>query len=96
MRKIKKGDKVQVIAGRFKGSISTIVKVDEDKVYLEGINIVKRAVKGQWFVDRHLPIHISNVMFYCEKCKKPVRLGIKFQDNGKKVRYCKKCETEIK
>ncbi len=96
MRKIRKWDKVQVIAGKFKGSISTIIKVDDDKVFLEWINIVKRAVKWQWFVDKHLPIHISNVMFYCDKCKKPVRLWIKIQENWKKIRYCKKCDSEIK
>ena len=96
MRKLRKGDKVQVIAGKFKGSQSTIVKVEDDKVWLEWINIVKRAVKGQWFVDRHLPIHISNIMYYCDKCKKPVRLWVKIIDNGKKVRFCKKCNTEIK
>ncbi len=96
MRKIRKNDKVQVISGKFKGSIAKIVKVDGDNVYLEWINIVKRAVKWQWFVDRHLPIHISNVMYYCENCKKPVRVWIKLLDNKKKVRFCKKCETEIK
>jgi len=95
MRKIKKNDKVQVIAWRFKWSISKVVKIEGDKIWLEGLNIVKRAVKWHWFVDRHLPIHISNVMYFCEKCKKPVRLGIKLNDQGKKVRFCKKCWNEI-
>ena len=112
MRKIKKGDKVQVIAGKFKGAIFEVEKVDDDKVYgtikVEKVvkneewketkiiveNIAKKAVKGRGFIEKRYPIHISNVMYYCEKCKKPVRVWV-IIENGKKKRYCKKCKTQF-
>ncbi len=113
MRKLKKGDKVQVIAWKFKGAIFEIEKIDGDKVYgfievkkkvkdengreVEVVinNLVKRAVKGQWFIEKKAPIHISNVMYYCESCKRPVRVWIKVTERGKKVRFCKKCGKEF-
>jgi large subunit ribosomal protein L24 len=46
-------------------------------------------------MERENPIHFSNVMIYCEKCSKPVRVGKKLLEDGKKVRFCKKCEEVI-
>jgi len=91
MRKLKKGDPVIVIAGAHKWAISHIVKVEGDKVYLHDVNKVKKAVKGQWFIEKEAPIHISNVAYYEEKTKKPTRVGFKFDEKtGKKVRYSKR------
>jgi large subunit ribosomal protein L24 len=91
MRKLKKGDPVIVIAGAHKGAISHIVKVDGDRVYLHDVNKVKKAVKGQGFVEKEASIHISNVAYYDEKAKAPTRVGIKIDEKtGKKVRYSKK------
>ncbi len=42
-------------------------------------------------VEKEAPIHISNVMLFCEACSKPTRVGYKFTEEGKKLRYCKKC-----
>ena len=113
MRKLKKGDKVQVIAWKFKWAIFEIEKIKDDRVvgYIEVKkkikdedgneteivinNLVKKAVKGIGFVEKKLPIHISNVMYYCENCKKPVRVWIRIKENKKKVRYCKKCGKEF-
>jgi large subunit ribosomal protein L24 len=41
-----------------------------------------------------MPIDISNVLFYCDACQKGVRVGMKFRDDGSKVRFCKKCGKE--
>ena len=91
MRKLKKGDPVIVIAGAHKGAISHIVKVDGDRVYLRDVNKVKKAVKGQGFVEKEASIHISNVAYYDEKAKAPTRVGIKIDEKtGKRVRYSKK------
>ncbi len=113
MQKLKKWDKVYVIAGKFKGAIFEIEKIKWDKVYWyieikkkikdedgnekEVVinNLVKRAVKWYWFIEKKSPIHRSNVMYWCEDCKKPVRVGIKINDKWKKVRYCKKCGKEF-
>jgi len=94
--KIKKGDQVKVITGSSKGTIAKVRKImpKEDKVIVEGVNIVKKHLKptqgnpeGGIF-EKEMPIHISNVMAYDVKAKKASRLGIK-EEKGKKVRYYK-------
>lgn len=96
MKKIQKDDKVIVISGKFKKTVATVEQVNwtEDTVVLKGVNVVKKAVKWQWFVEKTLPIHISNVMHYSEELKKPVRVSIKTV-KGKKVRVLKD-GTELK
>lgn len=97
MRKIKKWDKVQVIAWKFKWDKSEIEKVIWDKVVVKKVNVVKKAVKWKWFIEKTLPIHTSNVMIYCDKCKKPVRVLIEIEKKTwKKSRVCKKCWSKIK
>lgn len=96
MRKIKGWDNVKVISGKFKWEVAVVEKVAEEAVYLKWVNVVKRAVKGKWFVEKTLPVHLSNVMIYCEKCKKPVRVSIQENDKWLKVRVCKKCSTQVK
>lgn len=94
--KIHKGDKVQVIAGKDKGKIATVLKamITEGKVVVEGINLVKRHIKPNavskegGIVSIEKPIDVSNVMFYSDKLKRPVRVGFKTID-GKKVRIAK-------
>ena len=77
-----------------KWKISTVKKVLQDKVIVEWVRVVKKAVKKQWFVEKEMPIHISNVMIYDEKTKKPTRVGIRIE-NGKKFRYSKKSDEII-
>jgi len=96
MRKLKKWDSIIVIAWSHKWTKSTIVKIDWDKVYLHDVNKVKKAVKGQWFVEKEAPIHISNIAYYDEKVKAPTKVAIKIDDKtGKKVRYSKKSNSVI-
>lgn len=85
-----------VIAGKYKGKVSSIEKIDEDKVWVKGINEVKRAMKGKGFVKKHLPLHISNVMFYDEASKKPSKVKIATNKEGKKIRKIAKTDKEIK
>ena len=93
----KTGDKVVVIAGKDKGKEGNIVKVlrDENKVVVEGINIVKKHVKpnGQTagsIASVEAPIHASNVMIKDPKTGKPTRIGHTVDKKGKKVRVTKK------
>ena len=66
-----------VIAGKYKGKISTIQKfVGEDRAIVKGINEVKKAMKGKGFIKKTLPIHISNVMYYVEDKKKATKIRI--------------------
>ena len=95
--KLKKEDTVQVIAGKDRGKRGRILKIhhDSDRVVVEGINIVKKAMKKRKQQDRggiaeiEAAIHSSNLMIVCKKCG-PTRIGYKM-DGNKKVRFCKKC-----
>lgn len=100
--KIKKGDQVNVIAGKDKGKSGKIIRSfpSENKVMAEGINLIKKNMrpkkqgeKGQR-VEIPGKLNISNLMLVCPKCGKATRIGSKLID-GKKVRICKKCSAEI-
>jgi len=101
--KIKKGDKVKIIAGKDKGKQGRILQVlpKEGKVVVEGLNLVIKHVrprrageKGQR-IQFPAPLNISNVMLICTKCDKPTRVGYKILENKKKVRICKRCKEVI-
>ncbi len=101
--KIKKDDPVIVTTGKDKGTKSKVVKMDRDncKVICEGVNVAKKHVKPNQFnpdggiVDKTMPLAASNVMYYCEKCGKGVKLGIKVLESGKKVRFCRSCNEIV-
>ncbi len=100
MRRLKTGDKVVVIAGANKGKEGKIIRVLEDKVIIEGVNIRKKHLKPKnnngtgEIVEREAPIHASNVMPIDPKTKKPTRVGIEIKD-GKKIRIAKKSNEKI-
>lgn len=97
--KIRKDDQIMVIAGREKGKTGKVLRVDPEKskVYVEKLNMVKRHQKPSQkykhggIIEKEAPLAISNLMLLCEKCKGPVRVGKKLLDDGKRVRFCKKC-----
>lgn len=99
MQKIKKGDTVQVIAGRDKGKRGKVLEVypEEARVRVEGIAVQKRHLKpgaNQKFpnggiIDKEAKISLSNVMFYSEKLSRPVRVGIESSADGKKIRVAR-------
>lgn len=94
--RIKKDDQVKVIAGKDKGKTGRVLRVDRDKgrVLVEGINIVKKAMRKKRQEDRggiaeiEAPIHISNVMLVTRDGQ-PTRVGVKF-DGETKVRVARK------
>lgn len=95
MKRIKKWDKVQVISWKFKWKISTVDKTDDEMIFVNWVNIVKKAIKKEWYKEKHLPIHVSNVMIYCDKCKKNVKIWFTFDDKWKKIRVCKNCNNKF-
>lgn len=95
MKKLQTWDTVIVIAGKHKWKISTIDLFDGDKVYVKGVNEVKRAKKWEWFVTKTLPLHISNVMFYNEKDKAASRVKIDVAAKGKKKRVLVKTGAAV-
>ncbi len=101
--RIKKEDKVKVIAGKDKGKIGRILKIDRKKsrVLVENINMMKRHVRPNaqnrqgGIVEREAPVHWSNVMLICSKCMTPVRIRMQQLENGKNMRVCRKCNEII-
>lgn len=96
MKKLRKWDPIIVIAGKNKGKVSTIEKVDWDFVFVKDVNVAKKAMKWQWFIKKTLPIHISNVMYYLESEKKPTKIKIEITKEWKKIRKAKVWDVEIK
>lgn len=102
--RIHKDDKVMVTVGKDKGKIGKVLKIlrKNDRVLVEKVNMAKRHTKGNPYaqkpggiIEKEMPIHISNVMVVCDTCAGPVRVGYRHDDNGKKVRFCKKCNKTI-
>ncbi|ABB30879.1 50S ribosomal protein L24 [Geobacter hydrogenophilus] len=95
---VKKGDTVSVIAGKDKSKTGKVIRIlpKKDGVLVEGLNMVKRHMRARGnepggIVEKENPLHVSNVMLYCDKCKKPVRSKMNVLEDGKKVRVCIKC-----
>ena len=95
--KIKKGDHVIVIAGRDKGKHGEVVEMlpKESRAVVRGVNVVRRhqkqtaALEGG-IISKEAPIQISNLALEDPKDGKPTRIGFKFLDDGKKVRFAKR------
>ena len=101
MRKLKTGDKVVVVSGSSKGKEGKILKVLDEKVLVEGVNIVKKHLKPKnnngngEIIETEAPIHKSNVMLVDPKTKKPTKVKIDTDNKGKKVRISKKSNEKI-
>ena len=100
--KIKKGDEVIVLAGKDKGKKGKIIKLlpQSNKAIVSDINKVKKHQKPGnnepgGIVEKEMPIHLSNLNFFDPKSNKGVRVGFKFNKDGKKLRINKKTGTEI-
>jgi large subunit ribosomal protein L24 len=97
--KIRRNDRVQVIAGKDKGKQGRVLRVlrDQNRLLVEHVMTVKKTVKPNpqrnikgGVAEQENPIHISNVMLVCGTCNAPVRVGYKFEGDTK-VRVCRKC-----
>jgi large subunit ribosomal protein L24 len=97
MRRIRKGDEVMVIAGKDKGRQGKVIRmVGEDRVLVEGINLVKRHTKPNpsrnvagGIIEREASIHLSNVMVFNPGTSKGDRIGFRTLEDGRKVRFFK-------
>jgi len=102
--RIRRDDEVIVMAGKDRGKTGRVLRVDpvKDKVFVEGLNIVKRhqrptpgqpdAVAG--VIEREGPIHVSNVMLLDPKDRKPTRVGIEVRE-GRRFRIARRSGTAI-
>ena len=104
MNKIRKGDQVVVLTGRDKGKRGTVTqRVDEERVVVEGVNMVKKHVKPNpmkgttgGVVDKTMPIHQSNVAIYNPATGKADRVGVKVLADKTRVRVYKSSGEQIK
>jgi len=100
---VKKDDQVMVMAGKEKGKSGKLLRVIAKKegALIEKVNFVKRHSRpsGQnrqgGIVEKEAPLPLSNIMLICARCTVPVKVGRKVLDDGKRVRYCKKCGEHI-
>ncbi len=108
--KIKKGDKVKILAGKDKGKEGKVMQVfvDKEKVSVEGLNLSikhlrprRQGEKGQR-IEFPAPLDMSNLLLVCPKCGKATRVGFKITEEvvgdkkvSKKERICKKCDKNI-
>ena len=100
--KIKRGDKVVVRTGKDKGKSGEVLRVlrQEDRVLVQGVNMVKRhqrpsQVAPGGIIEKEAPLHISNVALADPKTDLPTRVGYRFDDGGRKLRYAKRSGEPI-
>jgi large subunit ribosomal protein L24 len=99
--RLRKGDLVEVIAGKDAGKRGRILKVirERGRVIVQGVGFIKRHtrpnpqrnIKGG-IAEREAPIHASNVMIVCGECGRRTRIGSKQLADGRKARICRRCE----
>src|SRR5262245_25439132 len=100
---IRKNDTVQVITGKYKGKTGKVLAVlaENGLALVEKLNLVKRHQRPTQklpqggTVEKEAPFRLSNLMLFCSKCSKGVRVGVKQEKDGKKKRVCRKCGESL-
>jgi len=102
MQKIRKGDKVVVLAGKDKGKTGEVIKFvpKEQRALIQGLNMVKRHQRQTQsqeagIIAKEAPIHVSNLAIADPKDGKPTRVGFRIEANGKKIRVAKRSGESI-
>ncbi len=101
--KIKKGDRVVVLSGKDRGKEGVVMRAlpKENKVIVEGVNVAKkhqrptRMTMQGGIIDKDMPLHVSNVALVSPGDGKATRVGYRFDDDGQKIRVCRRTGAEI-
>ena len=101
--KIRKGDRVVVLQGKDRGKQGMVTRVlpADGTVIVEGVNIAKKHQKKRrqtmqaGIIDKDMPIPVSNVAVISPGDGKPTRVGFRFDDNGNKIRICKRTGADL-
>ena len=101
--RIRKNDAVMVITGKDRGKKGKVrfAYPRDEKIIVEGVNFIKKhsRAKGQarqaGIIDLEAPLRVSNVMFLCDKCNHPSRIGFRKLEDGRRVRICRACGEVI-
>ena len=95
--RLKKGDPVVVVTGRDRGKTGEVTRVlsKKNKVLVQGVSVIKRhtapsASNPGGIIEKEMPIDISNVSLVDPKDRKPTKVGYRFLEDGRKVRYAKR------
>jgi len=100
---VRSNDTVEVITGDDKGTRGRVLRVNHDggKIVVEGVNKVLKHVRRSQRnpqggrLSKEMPIALFNVLLVCESCNAATRTGVRVQDDGSKVRFCKKCKASL-
>jgi len=100
--RIHKGDRVQVLQGKDRGRSGEVMRAipSENKVIVEGVNIHKRHQRPRrgtmqgGIIDKDMPMHVSSVAIICSNCG-PTRIGYRQDEQGRKLRVCRKCGGDL-
>lgn len=106
MQRIKKGDTVELIAGKDKGFRGDVVAVinKSNRAIVNGVNIAKKHEKAKQVGNQQIPaqiaefeapVHLSNIQLVCPNCDEKTRVGYNIKEDGYKTRVCKKCNEDI-
>jgi len=102
-QKIKKGDRVEILTGKYRGTQGKVLKSfpSKNRVIVEGVNIVKKHSRPTQdnpqggILSMEAPVHISNVALVCDSCNNTVRVGYRLDSEGNKRRVCRKCGADL-
>src|ERR1039457_1628100 len=100
--RIVKGDRVQVLTGKDRGKVGEGMRVRpaRDRVIVDGVNVAKRSTRAKrgtmqgGIIDKDMPVPASTVAVMCSQCG-PTRIGVRIDDQGRKVRVCRKCGGDL-
>ena len=102
--KVRRDDQVKVISGKDRGKTGRVLRVqpERDRVFVEGLNIVKRHQRPQpgstapgGVIEKEGPVHVSNVAIVDPKDNKPTRVGVRRDENGNRMRVTKRSGAEL-
>ncbi len=101
--KVRRNDTVQVMTGKDRGRRGAVRRVlpTDGRAVITGLNMVKKhrrargAGEASGIIEMEAPLHLSNVRVVCRACDRPVRVGFRLLEDGRKVRYCKHCNEAI-
>ena len=100
--RIKKGDRVKVLSGKDRGKTGEVMRVlpSANRVIVDGVNVAKRSTRAKrgtmqgGIIDKDMPVSASAVAIVCSECG-PTRIGVRIDEQGRKVRVCRKCGGEL-
>jgi large subunit ribosomal protein L24 len=100
--RIRKGDRVQVLSGKDRGKVGEVMRAmpASGRVIVDGVNVAKRSTRPRsgtmqgGIIDKDMPIPVSRVAIVCSS-DGPTRIGIRVDEQGRKLRICRKCGGDL-